>query len=383
MSSLSAFIRQHNEQILHEWEAFARALPPAGASMDVAALRDHARAMLDVIAADLDTPQTARRQAEKSKGLDDVAEGAKRSAAAEHGSGRAASGFTVVQMVAEFRALRASVVRLWTAQRRTLGAAEVEELIRFNEAIDQAVAESLARYSRDIDATRERFLAILGHDLRNPLGAIATSTRFLLETGGSAAEQTQLIRGIENAGHRMTRLVADLLELALSRLGDDMPINRTTFDLGMMVRDVVAEVSASYPRARIETQLDGDLRGQWDRARLAQALINLVGNAVQHGAADAPIIVEARHDAGDTILAVHNQGRAIPAEKLDDIFDGLKPGADGSRDRRHLGLGLFIVDKIVKAHGGTIEVQSAEESGTTFTIRLPRSSAPEDARARA
>lgn len=383
MSSLSAFIRQHNEQILHEWEAFARALPPAGASMDVAALRDHAHAMLDVIAADLDTPQTARRQAEKAKGLEDVAEGAKRSAAAEHGSGRAARGFTVVQMVAEFRALRASVVRLWTAQRQTLGAAEVEELIRFNEAIDQAVAESLARYSRDIDATRERFLAILGHDLRNPLGAIATSTSFLLETGGSAAEQTQLIRGIENAGRRMTRLVADLLELALSRLGDDMPITRTTFDLGMMVRDVVAEVSASYPRARIETHLDGDLRGQWDRARLAQALINLVGNAVQHGAADAPIIVEARHDAGDTILAVRNQGRAIPAEKLDDIFDGLKPGADGSRDRRHLGLGLFIVDKIVEAHGGTIEVQSAEESGTTFTIRLPRPSAPEDARARA
>ena len=383
MSSLSAFIRQHNEQILHEWEAFARALPPAGASMDVAALRDHAHAMLDVIAADLDTPQTARRQAEKAKGLEDVAEHAKRSAAAEHGSGRAASGFTVVQMVAEFRALRASVVRLWTAQRQTLGAAEVEELIRFNEAIDQAVAESLARYSRDIDATRERFLAILGHDLRNPLGAIATSTRFLLETGGSAAEQTQLIRGIENAGRRMSRLVSDLLELALSRLGDDMPITRTTFDLGMMVRDVVAEVSASYPRARIETHLDGDLRGQWDRARLAQALINLVGNAVQHGAADAPIIVEARHDAGDTILAVHNQGRAIPAEKLDDIFDGLKPGADGSRDRRHLGLGLFIVDKIVEAHGGTIEVQSAEESGTTFTIRLPRPSAPEDARARA
>lgn len=383
MSSLSAFIRQHGEQILHEWETFARALAPAGTSMDVAALRDHAHAMLDVIAADLDTPQTARRQAEKSRGLEDGAEGAKRSAAAEHGSGRAASGFTVVQMVAEFRALRASVVRLWTAQRQTLGGAEVEELIRFNEAIDQAVAESLARYSRDIDATRERFLAILGHDLRNPLGAIATSTRFLLETGGSAAEQTQLIRGIESAGRRMSRLVSDLLELALSRLGDDMPINRTPFDLGTMVGDVVAEVSASYPRARIETHCDGDLRGQWDRARLAQALINLVGNAVQHGTANAPIIVEARHDAGDTILVVHNQGRAIPPEKLDNIFDGLKPGADDSRDRRHLGLGLFIVDKIVEAHGGTIEVQSTEESGTTFTIRLPRPSVPEDARATA
>jgi len=375
MSSLSAFIRQHNERILLEWETFARALSPVGTTMDVAALRDHAEAMLDVIAADLDTPQTARRQADKAKGLEDVPRGTTRSAAAEHGSRRAASGFTVVQMVAEFRALRASVVRLWTAQLQLLGPAEVEDLIRFNEAIDQAVAESLARYSREIDGTRERFLAILGHDLRNPLGAITTSTRFLLEGGASAAEQVELIRGIENAGRRMSRLVSDLLELALSRLGDGMPVNRTAFDLGTMVGDVVAEVGASYPRVRIKAHIAGDLPGRWDRARLAQALTNLVGNAVQHGDANSPITVEARHDAGDAIIVVHNRGPVIPPEKLDSIFDGMKPGTDESRDRHHLGLGLFIVDKIIQAHGGTIDVHSMEESGTTFTVRLPGTSA--------
>lgn len=371
MSSLSAFIRRESEPILLEWETFARELSPVGSSMDVRALRDHAHAMLDTIAADLDTPQSARRQAAKARGLEDAAHDATQSPAGEHGSGRAASGFTVVQMVAEFRALRASVVRLWTAQQKTLGPVEVEELIRFNEAIDQAVAESLARYSSDIDATRERFLAILGHDLRNPLGAITTSTRFLLEPGLSAAERADLVRGIESAGRRMSRLVSDLLELALSRLGDSMPVRATEFDLGAMIGDVVAEVRASYPHASIEVHLGHDLRGRWDRARLAQALINLIGNAVQHGDTSAPITVDARHGGGETIIAVHNQGPAIPAEILDGIFEALKGGAGANRDRRHLGLGLFIVDKIVEAHGGTIDVQSTADSGTTFTIRLP------------
>lgn len=378
MSSLSAFIRRESEPILLEWETFARELSPVGSSMDVRALRDHAHAMLDAIAIDLDTPQSARRQAEKARGLEDAAHDATRSAAAEHGSGRAASGFTVVQMVAEFRALRASVVRLWTAQQRTLGPVEIEELIRFNEAIDQAVAESLARYSSDIDATRERFLAILGHDLRNPLGAITTSTRFLQEPDLSGAERAELVRGIENAGHRMSRLVSDLLELALSRLGDAMPVTATAFDLGTMIGDVVAEMRASYPRASVEVHLGQDLQGRWDRARLAQALINLIGNAVQHGDASAPITVDAHNDAGHTIIAVHNRGPAIPAEKLDGIFEGLKTGADDHRDRRHLGLGLFIVDKIVEAHGGTIDVRSTAESGTTFTVRLPRGSTAHD-----
>jgi len=159
--------------------------------------------------------------------------------------GRAEVGFTVVQMVAEFRALRASVVRLWTAQQPYSGAPELDDLIRFNEAIDQAIAESLVRYTHEIDETRERFLAILGHDLRNPLGAIATSTRFLLDVGALTPEQTTLIRGVETAGERMTRLVGDSLDLALTRFGDGLPVRRARADVGPIIRGVVAEVRAS------------------------------------------------------------------------------------------------------------------------------------------
>lgn len=370
MSKLSAFIRGHSEQILLEWEAFARAMP-LGESLPIATLRDHAQSMLEVIASDLETPQTARQQSDKARGLAAVDE-QEPTAAAEHGSGRAASGFTVVQMVAEFRALRESVIRLWTTHQQQFGAAEFDGLIRFNEAIDQAVAESLVRYSTEISETRERFLAILGHDLRNPLGAIATSSRFLLENDVSAEERAVLIHGIDNAARRMSHLVSDLLDLALSRLGETMPITRASADIGSIIRDVAKEVGASYPNARIETHSSGDLEGAWDSPRLAQALTNLVGNAVQHGDTSVPITVDARGDRRAVVIDVHNAGPAIPSERLGSIFDDMKGGTREGNDGRHLGLGLFIVDKIVGAHGGTVDVRSTDESGTTFTVRLPK-----------
>jgi signal transduction histidine kinase len=374
MPTLSSFIRQHRSQILTEWVTFARALP-LGAAMSIDKLRDHAEAMLDVIALDLETPQTATEQSDKSKGL-----GADRrspaTAAAEHGSERAEVGFTVIQMIAEFRALRASVVRLWTSSMARDGqfdVTELNDLIRFNEAIDQAIAESLMRYTHDIDETRERFLAILGHDLRNPLGAIETSASFLLDVGGLTPEQQTLVQGIESAGERMARLIADLLDLALSRLGDSLPVKRAPFDLATIIRDVVAEIEASYPLATVQCRLNGDLTGDWDEARLAQALTNLLGNAVQHGDATAPIAITAEGTGDAVTITVHNQGPAIAPERLRHLFDGMTGQASEHRDRRHLGLGLYIVDKIVEGHGGTIDVQSAADSGTTFIVHLPRS----------
>jgi signal transduction histidine kinase len=371
MPSLSAFIREHRDEILSEWEAFARTTP-VGPSMSVAALRDHAQAMLDAIVIDLEAPQTAREQSDKGKGLAPEERRQPVTAAAEHGHGRAESGFTVVQMVAEFRALRASVVRLWTAHEQHFGQAELEELIRFNEAIDQTIAESLARYSSDVDETRERFLAILGHDLRNPLAAITTSSSFLVETGRLSPEQTNIVQIIQSAGRRMTGLVADLLELALTRPGDQMPVNRGEMDVAAVVRDVATEIQASYPTARIETHLSGDLAGSWDVARLTQALTNLVSNAVQHGDATAPISLNARGDEREVVIDVHNEGAPIPPDKMGRIFNGVTRGSNPVRDRRHLGLGLFIVDRIVEGHGGTIDIQSAAGSGTTFTVHLPR-----------
>ncbi|MGE5730545.1 MAG: histidine kinase dimerization/phospho-acceptor domain-containing protein, partial [Gemmatimonas sp.] len=258
MRRLSTFIRQNNEAILAEWETFARSLP-RGETMDIAALRDHAKAMLGVIADDLDLPQTAQEQTDKAKGESDAdAEATVTSTAAqEHGAGRAESGFTVGQMVAEFRALRASVMRLWSKSREEVGDEDLRDITRFNEAVDQAIAESITRYTQDIGQSKERFLAILGHDLRNPVGAIVTSTAFMLENAQQSGDLPQpylaLMGGVARSARRINQMVADLLEFARVSFGEAIPVERGAMDIDPLVRDVVAEVRASNPGCDIRT----------------------------------------------------------------------------------------------------------------------------------
>ena len=376
MTRLSTFICQNIEPILAEWEAFARTLA-GGEEMDIAALRDHAAGMLRAVATDLDRPQTPKEQAEKAKGESDADAGADTTAAQQHGAGRAESGFTAVQMVAEFRALRASVLRLWERRREDATATDLPDLIRFNEAIDQAIAESIGRYTQDVGQSTERFLAILGHDLGNPLGAITTSATFMLENAAQYGDLPQpylaLSEGIERSGRRMHQMVADLLEFARVSFGQTIPIARVPIDIEQVVRDVAAEVRASNPGREIGAEFTGELRGEWDRERLFQAFANLVGNAVQHGSAAAPVRITTRGDQATVSVAVHNEGPSIGREQIAELFQGMNAAAprDG-RDRRHLGLGLYIADRIVAAHGGAIDVESSDEQGTTFTVRLPR-----------
>ena len=180
---IADFILANREPILREWEAFALTCGPASSTMDLRALRDHANSMLSAMAADLATAQNAREQAEKSKGLAPTEDSAPETAAEKHGAGRAASGFTLEQMIAEYRALRASVIRLWTRDRGEPLTGDLEDLTRFNEAIDQALAESMDQYNAELAQSKEMFLAILGHDLRLPLGAIYTSASFMRRTG--------------------------------------------------------------------------------------------------------------------------------------------------------------------------------------------------------
>jgi signal transduction histidine kinase len=377
---LADFILANREPILAEWEAFARTCEPAGRPMDIAALRDHAGAMLTVIAADLATTQTHHAQAEKSKGRARTDPAV--TAAEQHGAGRAESGFTVEQMVAEYRALRASVLRLWTKAVGGLETADIDDLTRFNEAIDQSLAESVASFNHNVEEAKETFLAILGHDLRAPLGAIHTSAAFMLEASELEEPHRSLAARIAQSARRSVTMVGDLLDFTRSRLGGGIPVVRAEVDLGRVVREVADEIGAAYPACPIHVDARDGERGSWDAARLTQALGNLIGNAVQHGAAGTTVMVDVEGTAEKVAVAVHNRGAVIPPEQLDGIFNPMKarrgPRTAAARGPTgSLGLGLYIAERIVSAHDGYIEVESSETAGTTFTVHLPRrASAP-------
>lgn len=394
MIRLAEFITANHEPILAEWEAFARTCSPASGAMDVAALRDHAAAMLTVIAADLNTPQGRDAQAAKGRGLapdgDDAA-----TAAEEHGAGRAESGFTVEQMVSEYRALRASVVRLWMAARTAggggpsgegpsgarapgaLDATAFEDLTRFHEAIDQALAESVTRYTQDIDESKEMFLAILGHDLRTPLGATLMASRFMLDTQELPEPHATLAARIASSSTRMLQMVGDLLDFTRSRLGGGIPIVRAHVNVGKVVHDVVDELSAAHPRRTLTVDARGAQYATWDAARISQALANLLGNALEHGIAGEPVHVEIRGTPDDVTIAIHNRGPTIPAALIEGIFRAMKgrearANATATGPLGNLGLGLYIADRIIHVHRGHITVESSAARGTTFTVHLPR-----------
>ncbi len=375
---LSEFILANREPILTEWEAFARSCKPASGVMDIEALRDHANDMLTAIARDLGIPQNSAEQSEKSKGNAEDPPSESETAAEEHGAGRAESGFSVDQMVAEFRALRASVIRLWTqAQGGELRTADIEDLTRFNESIDQALAESVSRYNQDLDQAKEVFLAILGHDLRTPLGAIYTSASFMVETQALQEPALTLTTRIARSASRTVAMVGDLLDFTRARLGGGIPVERAPMSIGKMVHDVVDEIAAANPKRRFEVETRREGNGEWDCERLTQALSNLISNAVQHGDDGSLVCVEVEGGDGDVRIAIHNRGKPIPKDRLNGIFNPMKPrnkvvepaagGPQGS-----LGLGLYIAQQIIQAHQGSIEVESNAEHGTTFTVCLPR-----------
>lgn len=370
---LANFIENNREAILAEWEAFARTCSPASGSMNIAGLRDHAGEMLDVITKDLKTPQTALEQKKKSEGNAETEDPSVKTAAEKHGADRAESGFTTDQMVAEYRALRASVIRLWIKEQGELRNAEIEDLTRFNEAIDQSLAESISRYTQGLDNSKEMFLAILGHDLRSPLGAVMMSAKFMMESGELQEPHSTLAERIVSSSTRMNNLVGALLDFTRSRLGGGIPVSRAPMDLCRAMEDVVAEQGPAHPTRKIELEMRGNLRGEWDCERMTQVLSNLLGNALDYGSDGTGVQITMEGKPDEVTISLHNRGAAIPPEQLNGIFNPMKRSQEaGPSASGNLGLGLYIADRIVNAHEGSIEVKSSDEDGTTFTVHLPR-----------
>jgi signal transduction histidine kinase len=373
--SISTFIRDNMTAILADWTTFAeKAAPPEG-EMSKLALTDHAEQILSAIALDIETHQSQQEQFVKSQG-EEIDLDPEESAAAIHGRLRHASNFSLLQLSSEFRALRATVLRLWLPRVPQLSSDTIYEMVRFNEAIDQALAESIVTYSERDDRTRDLFLAVLGHDLRAPLATI-TLVGDLLSHAQTVPEQIpSLAERTKRSAKLMSSMVTDLLGFARLQMGAGMPTERTVLEAAEVCKTAMADAQAMYPHAGMVFHAEGDLRGAFDNIRLQQLVTNLLINAAQHSNKGTPVTLAAKGDDDAITLTVTNIGPVIPAESLQTIFQPLvqlepEPGQD-ARPKTSLGLGLFIAQEITAAHDGTISVTSNDTEGTVFTVRFPR-----------
>ncbi|MGD0773108.1 MAG: sensor histidine kinase [Candidatus Solibacter sp.] len=374
---LAAFIRSKEEAIVAEWEAFAQTYLPSAAHMDRSALRDHIIGLLRFIADDLETSQTERERSQKAKGQGPKEGGSRDSAAETHADLRFTGGFDTLEMISEFRALRASVIKLWRAEWANTETVDIlPDLLRFNEAIDQVMIESLARFIDKVNHSASLLVGTLVHDCHGPLVAVYNSAQALVMRGKLDGEQVKLVSQIETSTSRISRLVSNLIDAVRIRLDKGMPIAPAPMDMGTAVREAVKQIQAAHPGREILIETSGNLEGEWDRARVGQVLSNLIGNALLHGSTTSAIAVAAKGAGREVILCVHNEG-AIPPDVVATVFDPLPRGEDENRiqsEKARLDLGLFVTNAIVTAHGGKIAVTSSEEEGTAFTAHLPRKS---------
>ena len=221
---------------------------------------------------------------------------------------------------------------------------------------------------------RERLIGIVSHDLRSPLHAISLSAEQALRRDDTPAPVLQGARRIVRSAERMSRMIVDLLDFTRARMGGGIPLQRQPCELEALVRATLEECGGASPERIVLTLGSGAYAGQWDADRLAQVVTNLVNNALHHGDASAPVTVDLREEAGGARLTVHNRGVPIPEELLPHVFDPFRRASTSSH--QGLGLGLYIVEQIVLAHGGHITVGSTHETGTCFRVWLPLGPGP-------
>ena len=370
---LGDFIRTRPDAIEREWENFARKLTPFAASLSSSTLRDHLREILEAMADDMASSQTSAEQHEKGQGHDAYGDALDRITTA-HTSMRLDSGFQLAHAIAEYRALRASILKLWAQTEPSSEEQDVHEVIRFNETIDQAIVEVTRRFTDRATLYSDRFVGILAHDVRSPLNLINLAAEHLLVDGSLKSAQVDDVARIFRGVRRIDRLVNDLAVLVRHRVGQPVPLTKANVDLGVICEEALEEVKASHVDVDFELQRLGDLTGNWDRERLVQVVSNLAVNAVVHASATR-VDLRLEDQGPSVVLKITNQGSPIPDDMLESIFE---PMVHHSRHISNelsggLGLGLFIVREIVKAHGGTVQVRSSASEGTTFSVHLPRS----------
>ena len=357
MNTLSSFIREHRDAIVREWVSRAQGLPSAK-GLTHARLHDHVPTILDRLADAID------RCDEGPRPLEDLPE--------QHAILRFHDGYDLRQVVAEYRLLRHVITEMY-AERGGLSPdarANMTPLTVMHETVDRAISEAVDQYAVERDRVRDQFIAMLGHDLRDPLNTILFTQHGQLSRPGLDAATIKAATRTVNAAKRMERMIADLLDFARGRLGGGISVIPVAFNARTLICETVHEIADTHPGRDVQCVVEhasGNFAVEWDSDRIAQVIANLLGNALAHGR--DPVIVNTA-DEGDTLaIEVSNRGE-IPGDVLPHLFDPFMPGASDTR-RDGLGLGLYIVQQIAHGHGGTVAAKSTNDH-TTIAVRLPR-----------
>jgi signal transduction histidine kinase len=371
---ISDFIVVHFDEVLIDWLVFVRRNVAIAEDLEDGAIRDQAESLLrqiaDAVRRQKDPPSQPAAQA------DEIAAAPLGRAACAHAATRVLQGFTLEQMVAEYRALRSNVILRWTRDVSDFSREAHDDQIRFNDALDRALVASTAHYVSRLEMARDLFLGVLGHDLRTPLAAIIHSTALLRFPRVADDLRQEAVGRVSNSAMRMDRMIQDLLDLTRTRQGTRLPMKPCACNLEEIGKQALDELAAFHPGAKVLLKSSGHLQGTWDSERITQLLSNLVDNAIRHSAPDAPVTVELSGSTDTVHISVHNIGKAIPPAEQRMIFDPFKRGVHepqaGSGSRAGLGLGLYIALQIARAHGGSIRVSSSADAGTRFVVTMAR-----------
>src|SRR5215469_6044214 len=364
--TLAQFIRTNSDRILREWEDFANKISDAPLPRWI--LRDHAPSILKFIADRMEAISSPVEQR-----LVAAMEGEPSPTqylTAAHVKIRIDSGFDLAQIAAEYCVLRARVAHLWRMLDPSGFEGGAAEVARFSEIVDENITAAVVDFKERESQYRDRFIGILGHDLRNPISAIVMGANVLASQHPVNEQQRKVVGSILRSAGRLEGMARDILDFARGRLGSPMPLNMTSENAGVVVGEVVDEVRLANPESVIDFEASGSLDIECDADRLKQMVSNLLINAIQHGDSKS-VKVAVQGDESCVVIQVHNQGPVIPEDLIPTIFDPLT--RRGRARPESTGLGLFIVSEIVAAHGGTIVVNSTREAGTNFVVRLPHS----------
>jgi signal transduction histidine kinase len=339
-------------------------------------LENSIKELLAAIADDMETDQTPERQLEKSHGEREGNSRALIDHARSHADHRVGQGFSMPDMASEFRAVRASVMRL-CANGEDAQNVHVSQVVRFNEALDEAWMVSLGWFEAQLSQARELFIGVLGHDMRGPLHAIMMASELLLMDDTMSQNSSIASTRIFGSSKRLAAMLDDLLDFTSTRLGNTLAVSLRDGDMGETVGHVVNELRLRHPSVRITYETSGELHGRWDFARIAQVVSNLGGNAIQHGDNARPVAIRLAGETDQVVLTVHNEGAPITPQALGRIFDPLTRGEMQAHQdlKGSIGLGLYICREIALSHDGSIGVTS-DENGTTFVVRIARNVAP-------